>query len=575
MDASPQPKRAVHAYVVAMLLALAAVGAATRVPFTTRLRYLPDVRAVQEQVLLGAAVLLLGLLIGAAIRWRSQPLPARFEHALTALAVICATASIAAATLQRQQAFDVGDNSHYVLGAKYASELRYDKHYECVGVAYRELGIKPPARYRNLRNNKKGKLDVAPGSRAEQRCHKSFSEERWREFKGDVALFYPWQTRSRIEHRFGDHGYNGTPVWTVLAGTVTNAWPISEGVQTVLGLLNGVWLAGAFALVLRAFGWEMGLVYILLFWINYADRYVLGGAAFRFLPLSLVLSGAAFWKLERPKSAGACLGLAGALLIFPGLFLAATGLYFAIHFTAARGRIRALGAEAKNAFQVVAAGGVTVIAAGLIAALYHRGFDIYADFLRKMEINSGRLADGRIGFLFNFLWPKSFTAEPRGYGPELQNLHEALLLGLTLDHVRVALAVILLALLVHAYRRANALSFALIVGFALFFFGFPTVRYYYMGWVALPLAVHAAPSALASRLVLAVFALVSALCFLLDEHVTHGFLHNTLITMGFTGILLALAWPRVAAAVTARPESEPAPARIPPDLGQDRLASGG
>jgi hypothetical protein len=565
MDASPQPKRVVHAFVVAMLLVLIVVGTtALLVPFTTRVRYLPAWRPLQEQVLLGASVLLFGLLVDAALRFKSRPLPARFEQALTALAIVCATCSIAMAALGRKEAFDVGDNSHYVLGAKYANELRYDKHYECVGVAYRELGIKPPARYRNLRTNEKRKLNVAPGSRAEKRCHRAFDEERWQEFKGDVELFRGWQDPHIVAHRFRDHGYNGTPVWTVVVSTVANAWPLSDHFQTVLGLLNGVWLAAAFALVLRAFGWEMGLIYIVLFWVNYTDRYFLGGAAFRFLPLSLVLSGAALWKLERPKSAGACLGLASALLIFPGLFLAAAGLYFALCLASVRGRIRELGAEAKRAFQVVAAGGCTVVIAGLVAAAYHGGFSVYGDFLRKMDINSGRLADGRIGFLFNFLWPKSFTAEPRGYRAELENLYEAHWLGLTLDHLRMVLACALFALLVLAYRRANALSFTLVIGFALFFFGFPTVRYYYMGWVALPLALHAAPAARSSRLILAVFALMSALCFALDEQVTHGFLHNTLLTMGFTAILIALAWPRVAGAVAAPSQSTDEPERIPP-----------
>jgi hypothetical protein len=553
MDAPPQPKRVAYAVSAFMLLAVVVVGAVTLVPFATRASYLPPLRILQEQVLLGAAVLLFAVLVGAALRLKSQPLPARFEHALTALAIVCATASIATAALHRPQSFDVGDDSHYVLGAKYVRELGYDKHYECVGTALRELGLNPPNRYRNLRNNTKRRLDVAPGSRAEERCHEAFSEERWAEFRNDVALFHGWQSSREIKHRFMDHGYNGTPVWSTVSGSVANAWPISEHFLTVLGLLNGVWLAAAFALLLRAFGWEMGLIYVVLFWINYADRYILGGAAFRFLPLSLLLSGAALWRLEKPKTAGACFGLAGALLVFPGLFLAAAGLYFALHLVAARGRIRALGLEARRAFEVVAAGGCTVVAAGLIAALYHGGFIVYGDFIRKMDLNSGRLADGRIGFLFNFLWPKSFTAEPLGYRRELQNLYEAHALGLTLDHLRLVLACALVVLLVFAYRRANALTFTLIVGFALFFVGFPTVRYYYMGWVALPLALHAAPSALSSRLVLGVFALMSALCFALDRHVTHGFLHNTLLTMGFTAILVALAVPQVAAAISAGP----------------------
>jgi hypothetical protein len=506
-------------------------------------------RALQAGVLELSAFACAGFLIWACFRCRERALPPRAGIALLIATLACACVSIGHPLASREYYFDVGDNFHYYTGAKYARELRYDKHYACVATALDAHGRRVPERFRDLKTNLSVRTKHAFRDGARERCRALFSKDRWRAFRRDVRQYRNWQDFGKLEQRFGDHGYNGTPVWSALAGSLANAVPINQHNQTLLALLNPLMLACAFGLVIRAFGWELGLLFSLLFWVNYADRAFLIGAFLRYLPLSLLLAGLALLKRERVLWAGACVGLAAALLVFPGLFLAAATLYFVMQLA----RDRALTAGSRTTFRFLAAGGVALAAGFTLSLLYTGGVESWQAFLDKMALNSGRLSHGRIGFIFNFLWPREVFTDPKGYAAALEHLRRPLLLGLTLDHVRVALGALLVGALAYSYRRAQLLTFTVLVGFALFFVGFPTVRYYYMGFVALPLALHAAPHSFAARGTMIALCLASAACFALDQHVSHAFVHNTLLTMSFTAVLIALAVPAVARALAPAP----------------------
>jgi len=497
---------------------------------------------VQERVLLGTAIACAVLLLWAMFRTPQRPLSARLAPWLLVASIACVGAGASQHFFGRAYYFDVGDNFHYYLGAKYSHELRYDRHYECVATALESQGRTLPGRYRDLRDNRLRKTADALQKGARETCLKAFSTARWESFQQDVRLYRNWHPFERFEHRFKDHGYNGTPVWTVLAGSLANAVPLSATSQTWLAQLNLVFLAAALGLVIRAFGWELGLLYSILFWVQYADRFALGGAFLRYLPISLLSAGAALYKLERPGWAGVCVGMAAGLLVFPGLFLAAATAYLVLSLA----RDRALTPEGKATLRFLIVAGCTLAACIVLSAVYAGGFETWQAFFEKMRLNSGRLAIGRIGFLFNFLWPKPITTDPNGYDSALALLHNPGPLGLSLNHLRWVLASLLVGALVFSYRKASALSFTIILGFALFFIGFPTVRYYYMGFVALPLALHAAPASHGARAILAALCLLSAACYALDGVASHAFLHNTLLSMGLTAVLIALAVPKVA-----------------------------
>lgn len=580
MNRGPHDRRVAVIYFGVLVAIALAVGAACRVPSAARTAWFRELgvsgRGLQEQVALIAALGCIALLAWAIARSPSPSSFARFAPWLLVVAIACAVVG-AAQHLDRAYYFDVGDNGNYYLGAKYARELSYDQHYACFGVALESQGHKVPRRYRDLTNNKVGKLRPALDKGARERCMQAFSDERWKAFQHDVRRYRGWQKFPTLERRFNDHGYNGTPIWTTLAGSIANLVPINEPNQTWLALLNILLLAGTFALVIRAFGWELGLFYALVFWIQYADRFVLAGAFLRYLPLSLLSSGAALYKLERPAWAGACIGMAAGLLVFPGLFLAAGTAYLAWRLVSARSATpaRAFMLEDKRVLRFLIAAGCVLVASFALSVLYTGGLESWQAFVEKMRLNSGRLATGRIGFIFNFLWPKAIMTDPNSYDAALKLLHDPGWLGLSLNHLRLALGAALIGGLAYAHRNASALTFMLIVGFALFFVGFPTVRYYYMGFVALPLALHAAPASRTSRASLALLFTLSAMCYVLDDRLSHAFLHNTLLTMGITVLLVALAVPKVAAQLAVAGEQTATlhekEIREPVDLGEPRL----
>jgi hypothetical protein len=531
MEGTRLTSRAPLAFGAGMASVLAVVSLVAHAPFETRTTLLRAIgvsasRTVQDYVLLGVALAMAAVLAWLLRRHARRAAPPQLAPYLMVIAWLCALVAAGFGPMNREHYFDVGDNFHYYLGAKYARELGYDKHYECVATALEEKGRNLPKRYRDLRDNDVQSLDEALDGGAREACRALFERDRWKEFRRDVRRFRNWQEFKDLERRFRDHGYNGTPVWTVVSGTITNALPLSTGVQTSLGLLNLLFITGALTLVLYAFGWELGLCYAVLFWTQYADRYLLSGALLRYLPISVLLTACALLKLGRARAAGACFGLAAGLLVFPSLFLVAAGLYLAIQLVMVRGDLRALSGDARRAFDLVWTGGLTFVALCGLAAAYHGGFEIFGAFLDKMATNSGRLADGRIGLLFNFLW-----------------------LGEGASPARWITGLALLAALAFSYRRADVLTFVVLIGFTLFFVAFPTVRYYYTGWVALPLALHAAPSSSGSRGTLLALFLLSALCFALAPHVSHALIHNTLLTGGLTAVLIALAVPRVARAL--------------------------
>src|SRR5207244_9712263 len=54
-------------------------------------------------------------------------------------------------------------------------------------------------------------------------CH--FTPERWAAFKKDIAFFRARVNDKRWEEIHHDHGYNASPVWTLLGYVITNSGP--------------------------------------------------------------------------------------------------------------------------------------------------------------------------------------------------------------------------------------------------------------------------------------------------------------------------------------------------------------
>jgi hypothetical protein len=231
----------------------------------------------------------------------------------------------------RGQLFHDWEMFHYVLGAKYAPELGYERLYTCVAVAEAtELaGAAGDARaeiaarsLRDLRND--GVLSGTEVLRAPKACTDHFSPQRWAAFKQDVGFFRRvvdnperWQSMQL------DHGYNPSPVWTLVGRVLASARPLDEAYLKRLAWLDPVLMLAA----VSALGWAFGARAAWLaciFWSTQAASSFMwtGGAFLRQDWLTLAILALCFLRKRQGFAAGACLAWSALLRVFPLLFFA-------------------------------------------------------------------------------------------------------------------------------------------------------------------------------------------------------------------------------------------------------------
>jgi len=214
------------------------------------------------------------------------------------------------------------DVAHYYLGSKYYAELGYADLYTAMLRAEAEL-------YDNRFKAIEAR-DLATYDRVHIRellvrsepVKAAFTPLRWDDFKRDVALF-----REALGPHWGgvllDHGFNPTPVWALVGGTLSQRVPPgSRRGILVLCLLDVVLLAAVCAAIGWAFGrWALVLSLIhfcVIFGTNFGWT---GGAFLRYLWFFGVVVGICCLHRRHHAAAGALVALAAMLRIFPVLFV--------------------------------------------------------------------------------------------------------------------------------------------------------------------------------------------------------------------------------------------------------------
>jgi hypothetical protein len=463
----------------------------------------------------------------------------RLEGALFVVLLTLAVAASGLAMLQyaviRDRYFDVGDTFSYFLGPKYFDELGYDALYDCAIVAQKQAGRRLPRHVRDLATEHTRTVARWLNADRERECRARFTDERWAAFARDVETYRSWHNRSRWDRRFADHGYNGSPLFTALGGTLANAVELDHRTMVLLSLINHVVVLVMLVLVLRAFGWQVGLLFTLLFFVNPTERWLLGGAYLRFLWIASLISGLALLRLGRHALSGAAIMVSAFLTMFPAAFLGGVGI------TAAVDVLRRRPVQDGRRRFIVGAAAAAVVCGALSVAPAH-GLGNWSEFMHQMDINSERLALGRIGFVYDFLWPKhvEWSDAAYSYTEQEANMHRPFLGPVSLVHVRYALIVVLLGLIVWLAlsRRLTDLEFTVLLGFGMFFLLTNTVRYYYVGLVGLPLLWSRDPDRVAGWVCYAAALAASAAAWWLEQRITHVFAHNTFWSLTFAATIV-------------------------------------
>jgi hypothetical protein len=262
-------------------------------------------------------VLLLGGWLARSGRAREWTRPRRAALGLlAALSIVAYYGFFLSTKLHRHEFF------HYYLGAKFAPELGYYGIYRCSVAAAFEQGFPerdPLFRVTDLRDNDTRMFwAIAPTS---PRCDGAFSPPRWEAFKIDIARFReilgPEWRRVLL-----DHGFNPTPIWTLIARPLTAAFPVETTSLWILARLDLALVLVLLAGIGWAFGFEAACLAAIAWGINPNTRYAwIGDAFLRNVWLAASMLGLCLLRKGRSGGAGALLTLSSLLRIFPALFV--------------------------------------------------------------------------------------------------------------------------------------------------------------------------------------------------------------------------------------------------------------
>ena len=150
----------------------------------------------------------------------------------------------------------------------------------------------------------------------------SFTPERWRSFRHDVAWFRGRESAARWDEIFGDHGFNATPVWNIAGSLLANTGPASDRQIGLLALIDPLYFAAMAGVLVWAFGIPGAAVGLLVLATDFPARFFwTGGAFLRWDWLFFSVAAVACLRRGRPFLGGAALAYAALLRIFP-VFLA-------------------------------------------------------------------------------------------------------------------------------------------------------------------------------------------------------------------------------------------------------------
>jgi hypothetical protein len=371
------------------------------------------------------------------------------------------------------------DVAHYYLGSKYAAELDYTGLYAAMlrAEAEGEPGRLSGRQARDLRSNQLLDARVVLEDSAPVRAR--FSAERWTAFARDVAYFRE-ALGPQFADLFLDHGYNPTPLWTLIGGTLANLVPAGSvrGIF-LLTLIDPLLLALAFLIIAWTFGLETALLAMVYFCVLFGASFGwLGGAFLRYLWFFALVVAACAQQRKRPIVAGALLATATVLRIFPAIFL--LGPLCRLIATA--------GAERRRQLFLVtsfAAGSLLLAAA---TALGPGGVARWQAFRANMERHVDNTAFNTIGLTQVTLGAVRWFSLPGDLDADLAQRQAVYWIQL--------LTVVPLAT-VWFYRRSRRESDtgAMVMSIVLLFVGLNLACYYYVCLVLLILA-HRSPSGL-------------------------------------------------------------------------------
>ncbi len=423
------------------------------------------------------------------------------------------------------------DVAHYYLGSKYYGELGYTGLYAAMlraeGEAFGEIQANA---VRDLETNRV--VPIRQLDRRSRAVKAAFSEERWAEFRREVAYFRQ-ELGPGYRTLLLDHGFNPTPVWAMFGGAVSGWIDVSTGQGRLsLALLDLVLLAGLFAAVGSTFGRRTLLLAVIYFSVLFGTSFEwTGGALLRYPWLVGVGLGMCFLRQKRYLRAGALFAVAAMLRVFPAVFV----VPLAFKASSLAWRRRALPRRYLAFFGGFAA---TAAALFLVTGLLTRGFDHWREFGANIALHAGSPSVNAVGLTEVLAYRGDAVERSRGgmTAEAFQALKER---RQQVRRVQLALIFLPLAVVVARLSRWQTDLGAVCLALPLLFAGVTLSAYYYVMLLGLLLVHRRAPHHLA--LLFAVEAATYTLLLFEDRRALVFWLYRgLLIGYLYLGLLLPL-----------------------------------
>jgi hypothetical protein len=367
------------------------------------------------------------------------------------------------------------DTAHYYLGAKYFREVGYDGLYAAmVRAQLDDTGEATAGWVRDLRTNREVSveeiLDHADAVRG------AFAPDRWQAFLADTRFF-----RERLGPRwdglFRDHGFNPTPLWTLLGSAIVrSAPPATDRALVALGAIDLVLLVASFAAV----GWSLGKHAATLALIHFTVVFGatfgwVGGSFLRYLWFAALVGGACLLSRGFHGAAGSLVALSAMLRVFPVLFVVPLALKMIVSRWQS-GRVPG------GHLRFLAGFGATGLVLLGLSCLPARGLADWRAFIGDLSVHSDTSSANRVGLTQALIVPnlrRVFTAdELLALAEQRRSVHRRQIL--------VAVPLVLLLLASRMPRRTDLECLAM--GVPLVFAAVNLASYYYVLLVVLTLA---------------------------------------------------------------------------------------
>ncbi len=291
---------------------------------------------------------------------------------------------------------DSYDVIHYYLNAKYFDELGYLDLYPAIMLAdlendgpFFDGGPQYMAQDENGHSYKPVRHAIARGRVVRSN---NFTPERWKQFEHDFLhlqrVRYPMGDKL-WRQMIQDHGFNGTPVWTLLARPFAELVPV-EYIKA-LGYLDVVLLAIGFAAIAWAYGPVTMLWALVMFMLSYSLRWPTVSWVFlRYDWIAALLIAMACLKKQKHWLAGMFAGWSATLRLFPAFWM--WGPF-------AKGLAGLTRRKVHRRLLVFAAGWIAIVAVLELGAMVRFGPATVTDHISNMSDHNSaeQLSSRRIG----------------------------------------------------------------------------------------------------------------------------------------------------------------------------------